>query len=162
MGPDSWAYWEGSVSLLEAGRYAYFGGEPITSFPPLFSWVLALFQSALGVSVRTLAVAVVTLVAAASAALLYAVVTSSQPRVGLVDALAAAYIPATLAVYAQVLLSETLWHALVPLLVLAALASVPPGAPGGWNYLRPVALAVVLALALSCRNATVALLPGSF
>jgi hypothetical protein len=48
MGPDSWAYWKGSVSMLERGSYSYFGGEPVTSFPPLFSAVLAAIQTALG------------------------------------------------------------------------------------------------------------------
>lgn len=51
---DSWALWEGSVSLLEQGRYTYFGGEPISAFPPLYSALLALWQSAFGVSGRSL------------------------------------------------------------------------------------------------------------
>jgi len=162
MGPDSWAYWEGSVSLIESGRYEYFGGEPITSFPPLFSWVLALFQTALGISTRTLAIAVVMVVAAASAGWmsLYVVLTSERPRQRLMDAMPLLYVPATLAVYAQVLLSETVWHALLPLVLLPALAPARPGAWRGWEYLRPVAICVTLALLLLCRNATVALLPG--
>ena len=42
--PDSWAYWEGSVSLIEGGGYARLLGEPIVDWPPLFSIYLALFQ----------------------------------------------------------------------------------------------------------------------
>jgi len=42
--PDSWAYWEGSVSLIEYGRYTYLNGEPITAWPPLFSVYLSLAQ----------------------------------------------------------------------------------------------------------------------
>lgn len=42
--PDSWAYWEGSVSLIEKGRYTYLNGEPITAWPPLFSGYLSLAQ----------------------------------------------------------------------------------------------------------------------
>jgi len=41
--PDSWAYWEGTVSLLETGHYTYLGGEPIVSWPPLFSLFLTPF-----------------------------------------------------------------------------------------------------------------------
>ena len=164
MGPDSWAYWEGSVSLIETGRYSYFGGETVTSFPPLFSWVLAQFQSVLGVSAGTLAIAVMTLVAAASFAwtMLYAVLTGSRSRLGLTDVAVAVYVSATLAVYAQMLLSETLWHALLPILLVLVLVPAPPGGSRVWEYSRPFAVSAILALLLLCRNATVALVPGLF
>ena len=45
---DSWAYWEGSVCLLENNTYTYFGGEPIVSWPPLYSIYLATMQNLLG------------------------------------------------------------------------------------------------------------------
>ena len=55
-GADSWAYWEGSVSLLENGQYTFLGGEPIIDWPPGFSLYLAFWQHLLGVSGRTLIV----------------------------------------------------------------------------------------------------------
>jgi hypothetical protein len=54
--PDGWAYWEGAVSLLSGRGYAYFGGQPIHAFPPLFSGLIALASAMLGVSGATLAV----------------------------------------------------------------------------------------------------------
>jgi hypothetical protein len=45
---DSWGYWEGSVSILEHGSYSYFGGGPVTAFPPGLSLYLALIQTILG------------------------------------------------------------------------------------------------------------------
>lgn len=42
--PDSWSYWEGSISLLEHGRYSRFLGDPIPEWPPLFPAYLALAQ----------------------------------------------------------------------------------------------------------------------
>ncbi len=48
--PDGWAVWEGSVSLLERGTYAYFAGDPIRYWPPLPSLLLAATQALLGTS----------------------------------------------------------------------------------------------------------------
>lgn len=50
LSPDGWAYWEGSVSLLNGHGYTYFGGQPITAFPPAFSCFLVAVQSVLGIS----------------------------------------------------------------------------------------------------------------
>jgi hypothetical protein len=103
LGADSWAYWEGSVSLLERGQYTYFGGVSIFVFPPLFSCVLALFQAVLGISARSLAVALASCVAAGSAAwlLVYLLLTGRRERVSLPDLLAVLYVPASLAITAQ-------------------------------------------------------------
>src|SRR5688572_32984772 len=66
MGPDSWAYWEASVSLSERGSYAYFGGQRVTAFPPLFPVWLAAVQAVLGVSAGTLIVSQLVLAGAAA------------------------------------------------------------------------------------------------
>ena len=58
---DSWAYWEGAVSLLETGHYAYADGEAIMFWPPLFSLYLAAFQWFFGQTGSALAVAMSTL-----------------------------------------------------------------------------------------------------
>ncbi len=55
--PDSWSYWEGSVSLIEKHSYSYLSGSPIIFWPPLFSLFLALFQSGLSQTGHTLALA---------------------------------------------------------------------------------------------------------
>jgi len=151
LGPDSWAYWEGSVSLLEKGEYAYFGGPGITVFPPLFSWVLALSQAVLGVSLAAF-------VSAASFAwsCLYVVLSGRREGLSFHDLLVALYLPASLAIYSQALLSETLWLVLLPLLLIVLVA--PEGS------LRPAPRSVLAWLILSCmllcRNATLTLLPA--
>lgn len=157
MGPDSWAYWEGSVSLLETRTYCYFGDVPITSFPPLFPAVLALAQLVLGVSAGALSVTVVALVALSSCAwtALYLRLRGGGP-VAPSDALVAVLVPASLATWAQTLLSETLWLALLPLLLGCAL----PVAGAASRARRVAAAWVLLSLLLLCRNVTVGLLPG--
>ncbi len=52
--PDGWAYWEGSVSLLNGQGYVRFGGGPINAFPPLYSILLAGTQFVFGTSGATL------------------------------------------------------------------------------------------------------------
>ncbi len=52
--PDSWAYWEGSVSLLAGRGYRFLGGRAIGAWPPLTSLYLALWQLAFGTSIETL------------------------------------------------------------------------------------------------------------
>jgi hypothetical protein len=151
------------VSLLETGRYSYFGGEPVTSFPPLFSVTLALVQAALGVSVRTLALTLAALVAIGSFAWIavFRILRGRPATISLPDVLAALYVPATLAVYGQVLLSEALWLALLPVFLLLVMA--PHHSSPAWKRAaRAVAAWLTLVGLLLCRNATVAVLPAAF
>lgn len=63
VSPDSWAYWQGSVQLLENSQYRYFfQHQPIRSWPPGYSLYLASWQSWLGVSGKTLVIANITLI----------------------------------------------------------------------------------------------------
>lgn len=156
MGPDSWAYWEGSVSLLERGAYTYFGGQRVYVFPPLFALWLAAVQAVLGVSVRSLAIAQA--LCAGTAAWhwvrLYAA-AAGDARTRATDALAAVAIALPLAVSAQTLLSESLWLALLPLALRLADRTLL-----GRTALNAPALALVTAALLLCRNLTVAFLPA--
>ena len=52
--PDGWAYWEGSVSILNGQGYVRFGGGQINAFPPLYPVLLAASQKIFGVSGATL------------------------------------------------------------------------------------------------------------
>ena len=47
---DSWAYWEGSISLLSGDGYVNIRGTRITAWPPLFPMLLAFWQSIFGIS----------------------------------------------------------------------------------------------------------------
>lgn len=55
MAPDSWAFWQGSVSILDERGYRLFlHGTPIKEWPPLYSSYLAAWQFFFGVSGRVL------------------------------------------------------------------------------------------------------------
>lgn len=152
MGPDSWAYWEASVSLLERGTYSYFGGQRVVAFPPLFAAWLAAVQAVLGVSARALIASQVALAGAAAWqwTRLYLEI-AGQERSRVADALAVAAVACALAVSAQTLLSESLWLALLPLALRACSCPGPRGALG---------LSLAAAGLLLCRNVTVAFLPA--
>jgi hypothetical protein len=152
MGPDSWAYWEASVSLSERGSYTYFGGQPVTAFPPLFAVWLAAVQAVLGVSARALIASQVVLAGAAAWQWTrFSLETAGRPRAGVADALSALAVAAALAVSAQTLLSEALWLVLVPLALRAAGHAGARGALG---------LGLSAAGLLLCRNVTVAFVPA--
>jgi hypothetical protein len=152
MGPDSWAYWEASVSLLERRTYTYFGGQRVEAFPPLFAAWLAAVQAVLGVSARALIASQVAL--AGGAAWQWTRLSlelAGRERLRAADALAALAVAAALAVNAQTLLSESLWLALLPLALRAAGRAGARGAVG---------LGLAVAGLLLCRNVTVAFLPA--
>ena len=54
LDPDSWAAWQGAVSILAGKGYTYFSGNPIHSWPPLYSLYLALWIAAIGPTAWTL------------------------------------------------------------------------------------------------------------
>lgn len=45
---DGWALWQAAVSLGEGHGYRTFSGEPIVSWPPLYSVYLAFWNALLG------------------------------------------------------------------------------------------------------------------
>jgi len=58
MAPDSWAFWQGSVSLLDQRGYRLFSNDqPIKEWPPLYSCYLAAWQALFGVSGKVLVAA---------------------------------------------------------------------------------------------------------
>jgi hypothetical protein len=55
MAPDSWTFWQGSVSLLDGRGYrSILNDEPIKEWPPLYSLYLAAWQALFGVSGKVL------------------------------------------------------------------------------------------------------------
>src|SRR5438046_293162 len=114
--PDGWAYWEGSVSILNGNGYRFFGGQPIVDFPPLFSLFLSLIQSVGGVSGWSLAASLVILAAATTFlwSCLLASITQSSPHSFVPRVLGTLYVAAFVGAYYTTLLSETLFLALLP------------------------------------------------
>ena len=50
IGPDGWAYWQGSIMLAEGKGYVGFDGTPIVWWPPLYSAYLSLWIRVAGTS----------------------------------------------------------------------------------------------------------------
>jgi len=132
LDPDGWAYWQGSVSLLEGHGYClFYRSMPIDVFPPLFSCYLAAWQWALGVSGRTLIIANVFLNACCALSWCWALLSLARPSaVSLprwrqwLTAIGVAYLPAGLIpACSEYLLSDNLRLALVPWLVLASMGA---------------------------------------
>ena len=57
LDPDSWAAWQGAVSIVAGKGYTYFSGNPIHSWPPLYSLYLAGWIAAIGPTALTLMIA---------------------------------------------------------------------------------------------------------
>jgi hypothetical protein len=152
MGPDSWAYWEASVSLRERGSYAYFGGQRVVAFPPLFAVWLAGVQAVLGVSARALILSQAALAGCAAWQWIHLYrELGGRERARIADVAAVLAVAAALAVSAQTLLSESLWLALLPAALRAA------DRQGGRAALG---LGLATTALLLCRNVTVAFLPA--
>lgn len=82
--PDSWAFWQGSVSLLSGHGYRYADGHPIIFWPPGFAAYLAVWQAVFGISVGTLVKAQIALGAFAAlnwTALALSIGNSSSHRI---------------------------------------------------------------------------------
>lgn len=155
---DSWGYWEGSVSLLETGQYAYLGGEPMVSWPPFFSLFLAPFLVAGGMRVSGLIVALCVLSAGnvlAWCAFLHALFRGASGRAAR-WALAGAglYAALFLALHA-VLIAHVLLLLFVGLACAVVLHMCEPTAPR--RYLaQALLLSLLLSAALLTHNAAVA------
>ena len=158
---DGWIYWQGSVSILERLGYRDFTGRPITAWPPLYPAWLAVVQSVLGVSARSVAIATALLVAAAVASwsLLLAWFARESGRAPRDVLLALAFIAVVLALSARVR-SEQLFHALLPLLLLCALRARASTTARDFLLASGFAGAALLA-ALLTRNASLAFWPAT-
>jgi hypothetical protein len=157
--PDGWAYWEGGVSLLSGHGYAYFGGQPIRAFPPLFSVVIALASAVFSVSGATLALLLV-LTSAATAFVWASMFVSwcggrrSAARWKMAIALWTAL---TVGFWCQSLLADTLGLALIGIVSWAVARAATP-APAGRAL---TALAGSLAALVVTRHAGLALVPAA-
>jgi hypothetical protein len=159
--PDGWAYWEGSVSILQGKGYRFFGGQPITDFPPLFSLFLSMVQSISGISGWSLAGSLVALagIAACLWSALLVSLARTAPNPFLARLVGALYVAAYIGAYYTSLLSETLFLALLPLLyfcVTRIRTEVP--VRGVWFWTGAASLAAG-ALSLT-RNSAIVFIPG--
>ena len=163
--PDSWAYWEGSISLLQNQRYEWFGGETLYLWPPLYSIYLAICQWIAGPSGVGLIWAS-TLLAAASCFTwcLYALRLTQQSnltpqaKVG-VGLLACVFICFFVPATTFKLLAQTLSIGLTGLIYWLIIRE-PSGSSARAYRVHCIVLGCVQALALLTHNAIIAILPG--
>jgi hypothetical protein len=159
--PDGWAYWEGSVSILHGRGYAYFGGQPIHSFPPLFPTFLAALQTVFGVSGSVLLLGL-TLLAGVNAflwTLLHSMVGNTPARIGiLIGALHAAFFSG---MYFTTLLAESLALPLLALSLISLLQITNPEKRSASASSYGLLGASITLLLLS-KNSNIALIPAYF
>lgn len=165
--PDSWGYWEGSVSIIEQGTYAYFGGQPIPYWPPLYSAYLAALQVLFGVSGATLILAMVLLLALNTfvwTRLVLDVVQGGRTEHGernrLIEALLLAFVVAFLVSQLKALLANDLQLLFVGLTLLLGRSLFSAESPTRFTS-RLLALAGILALALLAHNSSLPFVPAS-
>lgn len=160
MSPDSWAYWQGSVSLVEGQGYRLFTGQLIVSWPPLYSAYLAVWQLALGVSGEAIIIANVALVPIAVLGWIRLFgSTATMDLVGLTSTMRwlgflgiSGFITLYLPYHMSWLLSENLRNALLPFF-LAATYEV--WSEDDYSTKKALTAAVVGALLLLTHNSAV-------
>jgi len=162
LSPDGWAFWEGSVSIINGDGYRYFGGQPIVAFPPLFSLYLGAVQWLFGVSGHSLRVSLVLLAAATIfiwGYLLCLLATGDHSR-RFVAWIGAACIGAFVGAYYTSLVSETLFLPLLGSLLILEIIPRGQAATARRDRLFVAAIAAVTTLLLLTRNASLAFLPA--
>lgn len=161
LGRDGWYYWQGSVSILTGLGYRDFSGQPITAWPPLYSVYLAFCQLVLGVSARSIALATAFATAAAVAtwSILLAWYARERGRAPRHALCALAFVSAVLALNARSVRSESLFHVVLPLLLLFTLRARVSTTPRRFLLASGLAGAGLL-VALLIRNASLALWPA--
>ncbi len=124
MAPDSWAFWQGSVSLLDGRGYRLFANdEPIREWPPLYSFYLAAWQAAFGVSGKVLIAAQSALAGLSALAWTRLALSLGGARRGTVPILAAyaqaVFILVFVATRYDCIRADNLKYVLLPLLIAA-------------------------------------------
>ena len=158
---DGWFYWQGSVSILRGLGYRDFSGQPIRAWPPLYPVYLAFCQLFLGVSARSigLSMAFATAAAVATWSVLLAWFARAHGRAPRDVLCALAFVGAVLALSTRNVRSETLFHGVLPLLLLFTLRARVSTTPRSFLLASSLAGAVLL-VALLIRNASLAFWPA--
>lgn len=160
VSPDGWAYWEGSVSILAGNGYSRFGAGSVGDWPPLFSLLLSLVQAVFGVSGATLIGTVAFLAAITTYVWCYVIfyLTHGGHRGNLAGYLAAAAVSIYTGTRFRVLLSETLMLPLLGVLFFLLVRRVD--SPKSYSStLRLLAMSLVMALMMLCRNSAIVFWP---
>ena len=160
--PDSWGYWEGSISLLERGHYTYLDGRPVIAWPPLFAAYLAAIQAVVGQTGTALIVAMVGIVFFNALSWLAFVETyravCGDGNHWQWSAVASGFVVLFLPLQLVRPLAHCLWLAWIGLAFTMALRI--RDAPDRGTIRLGIGLGVTLCLALLTHNTTVIFIPG--
>jgi hypothetical protein len=163
LSPDGWAYWEGSISILDGDGFRYFGGQPITLWPPGFSLYLAFWQKLFGNSAGTLAFAQAAAIGVAAGLWVVAAGRLLGGRtVGLRRVALAILLALVLPIASRLVLSESLFMALfgAALVVASGSRSAPGGLGIGRELARALLFAGSLAALLLTRHVAAVFMPA--
>lgn len=130
LDPDSWAAWQAAISIVAGKGYTYFSGNPIHSWPPLYSLYLALWIAILGPQVWTLLISNAVLVVLQSFLWLVFVRTVARESGLVVSAVRSIvvglFIGLFVAVNEQSVFSHNLVYTLLPVFLLGLWRLVAP------------------------------------
>jgi hypothetical protein len=159
VSPDGWMYWQASVSLLTGEGFRDLLGQPVLEWPPGFPLYLAAWQALLGVSGHTLVIATVSAVAAAGFLWTLFLFRVMAPECSRVTWAALLWLVCVLATVHSFLLSEALFHALLPGVLLLSHHAFTRREPRAL-LVSAAGLGAALAALLLVRNATLVLIPA--
>ena len=151
---DSWAYWQGAVSIIENRGYKYFSGDPIIAWPPLYSLYLAGWTRVLGPYGLTLIIAngLLILLQAFGWFTLYLMLTKeTELKRPWVDYFIALYIGLFVSVNQSSVLAQNQSYALLPIFLMIIWRSLR--CTNVWRFYITVSL--LAAALLLTHNSTV-------
>ena len=159
ISPDGWGYWQASVSLMNGNGMTDLLGEPVVDWPPGFPLYLAAWQALLGTSGATLVAATVACVGAAGFLWTLLLFRVMAPERSHWTWLSLAWLVCVLPTAHGFLLSEMLFHALLPgvLLISHHTWACTDRRP---LLLSAAGLGAALGALLLVRNASISLVPA--
>ena len=160
ISPDGWAYWQGSVSLLELGQYSYINGEPIVIFSPTFSIYLAGIQAIFGISGFSLGVAIVLLAILTSFlwTLLFTSLCNSKANGMTLQLLIMIYVSAFIVSNYTALYAETLFLPFLGLFLFLLFRLFQT--LQAISFKNIMTIIIVLSIVFLSKNSSLALVPG--
>lgn len=130
LDPDSWAAWQGAISIVAGKGYTYFSGNAIHSWPPLYSLYLALWIAVIGPTAWTLLISNAVLVLVQTVLWVKfarTVVTESGGRLPAVPSLViSVFVGLFIALYEQSAFSHNLVYTILPIFLVSIWRFVSP------------------------------------
>jgi hypothetical protein len=152
LDPDSWAAWQGAISIVAGKGYTYFSGNAIHSWPPLYAFYLAAWIGVLGPAAWTLMISNAVLVLLQAILWMHFARTITRESGIAISSSAAlvlsVYVGLFVAVNEQSVFAHNLVYTILPvfLVVVWRIVSVPSWQPSLSSMLGLLALATAMML----------------